>query len=202
MKIPRIETLIIGIFFACVGVWAASKCSSKRAEMADRVRSYADEKAEREDRPIRRDTIVVKPAPVNTAAPAPAAQPAAGAPQTYSTSATPVSTKSPAATAKTQAQSAAKPAQTGNKYATLFVTIDGLKMRKTAGLKGELVAKLELYQPVYFLNEKTEWTQEISLGKEKVSDHWVRVRTKEGKEGWVFGAGVHYYKMKRKGVIE
>ena len=86
--------------------------------------------------------------------------------------------------------------------ATLYVTIEGLKMRKEPGLKSESVAKLALYEPVTFLNQKTEWTQEISLGYEKATDHWVKVRNKAGKEGWVFGAGVHYYKMKRKGVLE
>jgi hypothetical protein len=75
-------------------------------------------------------------------------------------------------------------------------------VRKEPGLKGESVAELKLYEPVTFLNKKTEWTQEISLGYEKVTDHWVKVRTQSGKEGWVFGAGVHYYKMKRQGVLE
>jgi len=75
-------------------------------------------------------------------------------------------------------------------------------MRKQPGLKGELVAQLDLYEQVYFLNQKSEKTEEISLGYEKVTDHWVKVRTKSGREGWVFGAGVHYYKMKRKGVME
>jgi hypothetical protein len=32
---------------------------------------------------------------------------------------------------------------------------------------------------------------------EKVTDYWVKVRTASGKTGWVFGAGLHYYKMKR-----
>lgn len=75
-------------------------------------------------------------------------------------------------------------------------------MRKEPGLKGETVAELRLYEPVTFLNQKTDWTQEISLGYEKVTDHWVKIRTQSGFEGWVFGAGVHYYKMKRQGVIE
>jgi hypothetical protein len=211
MRIPRIETLIIGIFFACVGVWAASKCSSKREELSERVRRYAEEKdAEREDRPVRRDTVTVKPS-----TPATGQQPAgATAPQRYSTSAPPqtapttVTTTAPAATVSTKSPAATPPATkaapttAANRYSTLYVTIDGLKMRRTAGLKGDLVSKLDLYEQVYFLNEKTEWTQEISLGTEKVKDHWVKVRTKSGKEGWVFGAGVHYYKMKRKGVLE
>ncbi|MCC6461250.1 MAG: SH3 domain-containing protein [Saprospiraceae bacterium] len=102
-------------------------------------------------------------------------------------------------------QPAAQPAAgtaAAPKYSTLFVTIDGLKMRKEPSLKGSLVAKLDLYEQVYFLNKKSEKQEEISLGYEKVTDYWVKVRTKEGKEGWVFGAGVHYYKMKRKGVLE
>jgi uncharacterized protein YgiM (DUF1202 family) len=84
----------------------------------------------------------------------------------------------------------------------LFVTIDGLKMRKEPGLKSETVAKLDLHEQVTFLNQRTEWSQEISLGYEKVTDHWVKVRSKAGKEGWVFGAGVNYYKGKRKGVMD
>jgi hypothetical protein len=75
-------------------------------------------------------------------------------------------------------------------------------VRKEPGLKGETVAELKLFEPVTFLNQKTDWTQEISLGYEKVTDHWIKIRTQSGKSGWVFGAGVHYYKMKRKGVLE
>ena len=74
-------------------------------------------------------------------------------------------------------------------------------MRKEPGLKGEAVEQLKLYEPVTFLNQKTEWKQEISLGYEKVTDHWVKIRTASGKVGWVFGAGVHFYKTKREGVI-
>ena len=84
----------------------------------------------------------------------------------------------------------------------LYVTIDGLKLRKEPGLKADLVAKLELYEPVYYLGEKTDYTQEINLGYDTVTDYWVKVKTKSGKVGWVFGAGVHYYKQKRKGVME
>ena len=84
----------------------------------------------------------------------------------------------------------------------LYVTIDQLKMRKEPGLKGKSIGQLDLYSQVYFTGERTDWKQEISLGKEKVTDCWVKIKTKEGKTGWVFGAGVNYYKEKRKGVIE
>lgn len=70
-------------------------------------------------------------------------------------------------------------------------------MRKFPDLKSAVVTQLKLYEPVYFLNKKSEKPQQITFGKEKITDYWVKIRTKSGKEGWVFGAGVHYYKVKR-----
>ncbi len=211
MKLPKIETLVILIFFGAVCLWAISKCRSKQATLAAK-----DKKYEEDDRPDRsRDTVFV---PQTT--PQTSAQPTQNQPTTVQTSPQPqpqfqdrqppanqqpatIPGRTPAAgNPQPTSPTTTQPAAATPKYSTLYVVIDGLKMRKEAGLKGDLVAKLELYEPVSFLNQKTEWTQEISLGKEKVTDHWVKIRTKSGKEGWVFGAGVHYYKMKRKGVLE
>ncbi|MCB9333816.1 MAG: SH3 domain-containing protein, partial [Lewinellaceae bacterium] len=82
------------------------------------------------------------------------------------------------------------------------VTINGLKMRKEPNLKSGVVTRLKLDEEVFFLNEKSEKRDTINLGYETVAEYWVKVRTKSGKDGWVFGAGVHYFKMKRKGVME
>ena len=212
MKIPKIESLIIFVFFGCVAMWAISKCGNKRSTL---VRSVSSQNDEAEERPQRRDTIALSPPAAATQAQQPVQQPAAQ--QQVSTqrpaaqpATAPVSISGPSAAAPavsmakpTRAPATAAPAPAAQpKYSTLYVTIDGLKMRKTPGLKGDLVTKLELYEPVFFLNQKSEKTEEISLGYEKVTDHWVKVRTQSGKEGWVFGAGVYYYKMKRKGVMD
>jgi hypothetical protein len=201
MKFPKIETLIIFVFFGCVALWAVSKCSAKRADF---VRTARDD--DEEERPMRRDTVVVQqpakqpaPPPVNTQNPTPQQPPVTTAPVS-SAPATQPGTKPSRPALSNQLQQAAPSASASS--STLYVTIDGLKVRKEPGLKGETVAKLALYEPVVFLNKKTDWTQEISLGYEKVTDHWVKIRTQSGKEGWVFGAGVHYYKMKRQGVME
>lgn len=202
MRLPKVESLIITVFFLCIALWAVSKCSSKRSQFAQRDRDTVDE----EDRPVRRDTVYVPQAAPQTPAP----QQPAPQPQTYTAPQQtpgvlpklqnqPVQTE-PAATSGPATQ-ASNPAASA-KYSTLFVTIDGLKVRKEPNLKGALVTKLDLYEQVYFLNKKSEKPEEISLGYEKVTDYWVKIRTKSGKEGWVFGAGVHYYKMKRKGVME
>lgn len=210
MKLPRIESLIILVFLGCVVLWGISKCSSRRSDLVRRVSETSDE--ENEDRPVRHDTIRV-PSTTTTSEtpqmPNPSPKPveqSTPATTTPSPSTIPGTRPSrPTLSNETQPKPAA-PATTGSstssaKYSSLYVTIDGLKLRKQPGLKGEVVATLELYEEVYFLNKKSEKTEEISLGLEKVTDHWVKVRTKSGKEGWVFGAGVHYYKMKRKGVL-
>lgn len=203
MKLPKIETLVIAVFLVCVGMWGVSKCSARRAALPH---ASTEQEEELEDRPKHPDTVALTPSPnsvvqqktvlptpaTTTPTPAPAAQPLnVKAPNPQSTSTTvPTTASNPPKTNGTDSKT------------TLYTTIDGLKVRKEPGLKSETVAKLELYEPVTFLNKKTEWTQEISLGYEKVTDHWVKIRTKSGKEGWVFGAGVHYYKMKRKGVMD
>ena len=205
MRLPKVESLIITVFFLCIALWAVSKCSSKRSQITQGDRDAVDE----EERPVRRDTVYV-PQPVQQT---PVQQQPAQQPQTYSAPRQtpgvlpklqnqPVQTAAPPPTGVAPSGQTAATADPTPKYATLFVTIDGLKMRKTPGLKGALVTKLDLYEQVYFLNKKSEKPEEISLGYEKVTDYWVKIRTKSGKEGWVFGAGVHYYKMKRKGVLE
>jgi hypothetical protein len=206
MRLPKLDTIIIGVFFIFIAFWMVSRCGNKRSDYLQRSARGDDQ----EERPARRDTVVVPPKPLTSVLPTTA--PVTTAPVTQA----PVQ-QAPAPTTinthpvNTPVQQQAAPAQQGiaqpttaqaPKYTTLFVTIDGLKMRKEPGLKGAAIVKLDLYEQVYFLNKRSEFTQEISLGKEKVTDHWVKVRTKEGKEGWVFGAGVNYYKEKRKGVLE
>lgn len=94
------------------------------------------------------------------------------------------------------------PARTEPQYAKLYVTIEGLNLRSQPGLKSPVLAKLPLFEEVYFLNEVTDSTTEVSLGYEKAREPWVKIRTKKGQEGWVFGAGVNYYKKKTPGTLE
>ena len=177
MKLPGIETLIFFTFIGCVVVWGISTCTDRRSEATRTVREMED----------------TEPAPVSSAAqdksvPGKLSEDAASKPkepQAEQTKQTPVTSKTSTATTDDAAG------------VPLFVTIDGLKLRKEPGLKGESVEQLKLNEQVTFLNQKTDWSQEINMGDEKVTDYWVKVRTASGKTGWVFGAGLHYYKMKR-----
>lgn len=172
MKLPGIETLIFFTFIGCVVVWGISTCTDRRSEAMRTVREMED----------------TEPAPVSSAAHEKAApgkaEETASKPKEQQTE----QPKQAPVTTKTTDDAAGIP---------LFVTIDGLKLRKEPGLKGESIEQLKLNEQVTFLNQKTDWSQEINMGEEKVTDYWVKVRTASGKTGWVFGAGLHYYKMKR-----
>jgi len=86
------------------------------------------------------------------------------------------------------------------RYTPLYSTIAGLNVRAEPKLNAKVLDRLALYEEVAFLNEISDSTQEISLGKIVRNDPWVKIRTQKGRTGWVFGAGVHYYKLKLEGV--
>ena len=87
-------------------------------------------------------------------------------------------------------------------YARLFVVIDKLKLRSEPGLKSEVLAELNLFDQVYFLDEMTDSTFEVNLGRMVVDEPYLKVRTKKGLEGWVYGAGINYMKKKHPGTLE
>ena len=84
--------------------------------------------------------------------------------------------------------------------ARLYVTIDGLNMRTGPHLDSAVVEKFPLFEEVIFMDEYTDFTQELSLGKETANEPWIKVKSKRGKTGWVWGAGVDYRRKKREGV--
>ena len=87
-------------------------------------------------------------------------------------------------------------------YNYLWVTIDKLKIRDEPGLKSQVLGELKLFDKVYFLEEMTDTTYQVNLGYEVADEPYVKVKTQRGTVGWVYGAGVHYHKEKREGVLE
>lgn len=188
MRLPKLDTLIILVFFVCIALWMISRCEQKRSDYQQRA---FRQQAPPEKTILQPDTIQRTPAPKNN--------PSSTENEPQNPSPKKTATEPPK---KPQEKTTTPTKSTANNQATLFVNIDGLKLRKEPGLKGETLAQLKLDEEVTFLGKRTDWTQEISLGTEKVTDRWVLVKTKSGKEGWVFGAGVHFYKEKRKGVLD
>ncbi len=86
------------------------------------------------------------------------------------------------------------------KRTVLYVLLDGLKLRKGHHLDSAIVKTLKINDEVYFLGQTTDFKQKINLGDRVAFDPWVKVRAYTGHEGWVYGAGVHYFKPK--GVVD
>ncbi|MEZ5042964.1 MAG: SH3 domain-containing protein [Saprospiraceae bacterium] len=161
--LPKIEVIIIGIFFLSFVIWMVPKCSATKEEYREAEVELAEEDAIL-DEATPKDTIAQEVAPA-------------------------VPTPLP--------RSAAVPGLRQQEQLTsLFVTLENLNMREEPRVGGKLIDRLSLYDEVFFMNEVTDTTQEINLGKIVTNEPWVKVRNKKGQVGWVYGAGVHYYKMK------
>ncbi|MCS7037020.1 MAG: SH3 domain-containing protein [Saprospiraceae bacterium] len=198
-KIPQVESLIVVAFLLSVALWAISKCSESRRERIRRAPTEEEELRAQERPAPKRDTVYLPQPQPTASAPAPAGPPQTASPAAPQPTPAGPPPKRPTLTPEPQPAPTAAP-PTAAQYSTLYVTIDGLNVRKEPNRHSAVVERLKLHAPVLYLNKKSDQPEEINLGREKVTDYWVNIRTPSGKEGWVFGAGVHYYPMKRPGV--
>ncbi len=83
----------------------------------------------------------------------------------------------------------------------LYVSIEGVNVRKDPSLTSDVIDKLALYDRVLFLNERTDFTEKVNLGSMEVEEPWVKIKTRKGRVGWVYGAGVSYYRYKHPGAL-
>ena len=162
--LPRVEILLMGVFFLIFLIWAVSKCSSTRKQLAEEAEQQATEQAEYEASLMdkqRMDSIK------NVAN-----RPPPPSPRNY----------------------------TEASYTPLYITIQGMNVRSAPSVNSNILERLELFEEVQFLNEVTDFRDEITIGEEITNEPWVKVKTQKGKVGWIYGAGINYYKTKRPGV--
>jgi hypothetical protein len=192
------EVLIAGVLLLILLLWAGSRCKETKVQLQDEAISSAvadtlaqsnKEKTEeaastdilaealaKKKKEMEAQEAIAKPDSLKNAAPT-----------TVSTTGT--STATPTTPA-------------GPVASKLFVTIDKLKIRTEPGLKSKVLGELPLFSEVYFMEEVTDSIYTLSLGKEIAHEPYIKVKTKRGTIGWVYGAGVNYYKKKREGVLE
>jgi hypothetical protein len=94
----------------------------------------------------------------------------------------------------------ATPRNYSETYTPLYVTIQGMNVRSAPSVNSNLLERLQLFDEVEYLHEVTGFTEEITIGDEVTNEPWVKIKTPKGKVGWIYGAGVSYYKTKREGV--
>lgn len=163
--LPKMEVLIIIIFFIGIVIWAFDKCGDTKRSYVDQVNSESDSVEDIINRNV--NPVELPPADSLDELPPPA------------TASTPSSASQ-------------------SEHAPLYVTIDGLNLRDEPTLTGKVLTSLKLYEKVDFMGEVTDSTQQINLGKITPDEPWIKVRGR-GHVGWVYGAGVEYYKKRLEG---
>lgn len=160
--LPKVEILVIGIFFIGFLMWAVSKCSSTQQRYRQQEAFDAAEQARADSM----DRLVSDIAPLDTSI-----QPINPEPEVEKV-----------------------------RVPVLYIIINGVNMRSGPGLNHRIISRLQLFEEVEFLGEVSDSTQEIKLGENLVANEpWVKVKTRKGQQGWVYGACVDYYKHELEG---
>ena len=176
--LPKFEVLIILVFFVSFMAWAAKKCSETKAMYQDETMEEEDTSTETASAEISDSTAMTLTNLANN---------------NNTTATPPAQTSPPPAPTSTPAQP---------RYTPLYVTIDGLKMRTAPTRDSSVILKLKLFEQVNYMGEFTDSTEQINLGYEIADEPWFKVQHRRGKVGWVYGAGINFYKKKRSGVVE
>lgn len=77
----------------------------------------------------------------------------------------------------------------------IYVWVDKLRLRAEPTTKSDMVTSLKEGQALTFLNERSDFTEKINLRGTLFDEPWLKIATKDGKEGWVYGGGVKFYKI-------
>lgn len=72
-----------------------------------------------------------------------------------------------------------------------MVSVNNLRLRDGAELKANKIGLLPMHSEVVYLNEKSQYQQEVILNEGKVMDYWYKVKTTSGKVGWLHGCCVN-----------
>ncbi len=91
-----------------------------------------------------------------------------------------------------EAPSAAAAATGGGN--TLYIFADSLKLRAGAGKNDSSLVVLYKGQPVTYMGERTNSSEKINLDGREYNEYRFKVKTTDGKIGWIYGGGVRFYK--------
>lgn len=77
----------------------------------------------------------------------------------------------------------------------IYTWVNELRMREEPSTNSPIVVTLKEGEPLDFSGERSDFTEKISLRGTLFEEPWLKVSTKSGKEGWVYGGGVKFYKV-------
>ena len=77
----------------------------------------------------------------------------------------------------------------------IYVWVNKLRLRSEANTKSKIVAILKEGEALKFLKERSDFREKINLRGTLFDEPWLKVSTKSGIEGWVYGGGIKFYKI-------
>ncbi len=78
----------------------------------------------------------------------------------------------------------------------IYTWVNKLRIRAQPDTKSDIIAELSEGEALTYLGEKTDFTQKINMRGSVQDEPWLKVQTKTGEIGWVFGGGVKFYSPK------
>lgn len=91
-----------------------------------------------------------------------------------------------------EARLAAKNSKTSPLPQFVEVSIPNLRLRSTPDLEGAVLERLALESVVEYLHDSTNFTTLVEMGGEDRYEHWYKVRSGNGNEGWVYGGCIKF----------
>lgn len=76
----------------------------------------------------------------------------------------------------------------------IYAWVDKLRLRNEPNTRGDIVAELNEGQELIYLDQKTNFTEKVSLRGQIYDEPWLQVKTDKDETGWVYGGGVKFYK--------
>lgn len=165
-SLQRIETVIIAILILIFLVWSYDACSARRKRYQPQEPPASEQSAQEEAQEEQ--------------------QPAATDPSTATQQPT-----TPAATSPTTAAPTTAPS-----FSTVYVYVNGLKLRDKATLSGsQVLTELPKGAALFYLNNKTTYNDQITLDNVAYNEPWIEVQTADSRQirGWVYAGGVRFY---------
>jgi len=75
------------------------------------------------------------------------------------------------------------------KNSTLFVWLNNLRVRETPNLSSEVIDLLQFADEVVYLNQISNIKSKITISGKTYNAPWIKIKTKDGKIGWVYSVG-------------
>lgn len=75
----------------------------------------------------------------------------------------------------------------------LYAWVNKLNIREQPTTKSKIVVEVKEGTSFTYMNEKTDYQERINLRGTLFNEPWLKIKTDDGKEGWVYGGAVKFY---------